>query len=43
MGTTDFNGAILGKLQLAKYYGDPKKLVSHIWDFNIAGNSVIGQ
>ena len=35
--------AVLGELQLrlAKYYGDPKKtkLVSHISDFKIAGNS----
>ena len=34
---------VLGELQLAKYYGDPKKLVSRISDFKIAGNSVIGQ
>ena len=35
--------SVLGELRLAKYYGDPKKLVSHISDFKIAGNSVIGQ
>ena len=41
-GNHDESG-FLGELRLAKYYGDPKKLVSRISDFKIAGDSVIGQ